>query len=256
MHARILSPVLFKLTTLAIASIATISLCADASGQGSAGYYTNPETGIVYRKVTQTVERPVVETRISQRQQTVYRPQTVTETTPHSRTVYTPVVEYQWEPRVRGRWNPFRQTTVEYQHVSRTHWERSEEVVERTNTRTEWVAEHRTFEVPQQVVRMEREETTNYQVVGRVPTPQTNPSGVSTAIASRLRPLNAGSTIGPVNGPVNGSAQIASSNNGRNKIQGGMRPNDLYPNAAPLPGSGSTNGGVGIANTPSPTIFR
>ena len=38
----------------------------------------------------------------------------------------------------------------------------------RTNTRTEWVAEKRTIEVPQQIVRMQREQKVDYEVVGRV----------------------------------------------------------------------------------------
>ena len=59
-----------------------------------------------------------------------------------------PVVEYKWEPRVQGRWNPFRPPTVAYQHVPHTCWEARNEVVHRTNTRTEWVAERRTVEVP------------------------------------------------------------------------------------------------------------
>lgn len=253
MHARILSRVVFKLTTLAVFSIVATSLCSNASGQSNSGYFTDPSTGIVYRKSIRTVERPVVETRVEQRQQTVYRPQTITETTPQSRVVYTPVIEYVWEPRVHGRWNPFRTPTVKYHHVPRTHWETRNEVVEHTNTRTEWVPETRTVEEPQQVVRMEREEKTNYQVVGRVSTPQTNPSaGVSTAIASRLRPLDSNTAIAS----MNAATRIASSDNGRNKTQGGMRPNDLYPIAPPLPTTSVMPGSI-IATDPSPpTIFR
>lgn len=251
MNARIFSRVVFKVTTLAIVPIATSLLCSNASGQGSSGYYTDPDTGIIYRKVIRTVERPVVETKVEQRQQTIYRPQTVTETTPQPRTVFSPVVEYCWEPRLHGRWNPFQKPTWAYHHVARTHWERRDEMVEQTNTRTEWVAENRTIEVPKQVVRMEREETTDYQVVGRVPNRQANPSGVSTAIASRLRPIDPGAL---------GSTRIASSDNGisgRNTSQGGMRPIDLHPGTTRLlPGPVSSNGGIVAGKPLPPTIFR
>lgn len=247
MHARIFSRVVFKLTTLAFAVITTTSLCPTASGQGGAGFYTDPDTGIVYQKVIQTVERPVVETRISQREQTVYRPQMITETTPQKRIVYSPVVEYVWEPRVHGRWNIFKRPTVKYHHVARTQWETREEVIERTNTRTEWVAEKRTIEVPQQVVRMEREERTNFKVVSRpMPTLQSNPD-VSAAIASRLRPIDSNPSIVP----MNGSTRIAS----RNKIQGGLQPTNLAPSAPPLMPSTSTTGSV-IASGPTAPIFR
>jgi hypothetical protein len=243
MIARIFSRVVFRVMTLAIAFTASATLCSNASGQGGAGYYTNPSTGIVYQKVTKTVERPVVETRIEQREQTVYRPQTVAETTPHSRTVYTPVVEYSWEPRLHGRWNPFRPPAVAYHHVPKTHWEQRNEVVQRTNMRTEWVAEKRTIEVPQRIVRMQREETTDYQVVGRVAPQQANPSGASSAIASRLRPLDS----------IPSSSQPTTTNSAqRTTGQGGMRPTELYRTASGMP----VNGGVGVANPPALPIFR
>src|SRR5690606_9965541 len=75
---------------------------APAGAQGSSTvYYTDPETGIVYRKVHRTIERPVVETQVKAQESTVYRPETVVEVRPETRTVYSPVVSYGWEPRLR-----------------------------------------------------------------------------------------------------------------------------------------------------------
>ena len=149
MSARIFSRVVCRVTTLAVAATATTVLCSTVTAQSGAGYFTDPATGIVYQKVIKTVERPVVETKTQTQDQTVYRPQTVIETKPETRTIYTPVVEYNWEARVEGRWNPFRQPRVAYHHVPNTRWEARNHVVEKTNTRTEWVAEDRTIEVPQ-----------------------------------------------------------------------------------------------------------
>ena len=141
MHVRIYSKVVRPAIQFAVVAAATSIFCTSAAAQSNPGLMTDPSTGIVYQTVTRTVERPVVETRIDSRQQTVYRPQTVTENRPETRTYYTPIVEYKWQPKVHGRWNPFRRPTVAYHHVPTTHWERRDDVVNRTVTRTEWVAE-------------------------------------------------------------------------------------------------------------------
>ncbi|NNE01462.1 MAG: hypothetical protein HKN47_29465 [Pirellulaceae bacterium] len=163
------------------------SVCA----QDNPGYFTDPDSGIVYRKVIRSIERPVVETKIERKEQTVFRPETVTETFPESKTVFMPQTEYTWQPVLHGRWNPFRQPTVTYHHLPRTQWKQQSDVVTRTQTRTKWVPEKRLVDVPQRIVRIEREDKVDFEPVGRVAAPQqaTPPSNVSEAIASRLRPL-------------------------------------------------------------------
>ena len=268
MNARIFSRVVFRV--MAIGAVVAVT-CTNTHAQTGAGYYTDPATGIVYRQVTKTVDRPVVETKMEQREQTVYRPQTVTETKPESRTVYTPVVEYKWEPRLHGRWNPFRQPTVAYHHVPRTHWEARDEVVQRTNTRTEWVAEKRSVEVPQRIVRMQREQKVDYEPVGRVAPQQANPpTNVSSAIASRLRPLNANTRVQPMGQSRLASApmgpRVAATSIGRltsdppprSNLQGGMRATELYRTGPAVRGQALAppSSGMGIANVPSLPFFR
>ena len=160
---------IFSWGSRSAALFVTVAICgATASGQERPGYFTDPATGIVYRQVTRSVERPVVETKIEQQEQTVYRPETVKETRPETKTVFTPVTEYQWQTYVQGRWNPFRQPTVAYKPVPQTRWEARSEVINRTQTRTQWVAEKRTVDVPHRIVRMDREQKVEYEVVGRV----------------------------------------------------------------------------------------
>lgn len=271
MFARIFSRVVCRLMTVFVATIATALLCPNAQGQ--AGYVTDPATGIVYQKVTKTVERPVVETKTETRDQTIYRPQTVTETKPESRTVYTPVVEYEWQPRVHGRWNPFQRPTVQYHHVPNTRWEARNEIVERTNTRTEWVAEKRSIEVPQRIVRMQREQRVDLEPVGRVApsSQQASPAGVDSAIASRLRPLDSNTRIEPLNQSRIATSstlapRVAASTLGRmtsdpprrSPGQGGMRATDLYRSAPAVRGQAlpPVSGGVGVANLPSMNFLR
>jgi len=239
-----------------------------ASAQTGSGYYTNPDTGIVYRQVTKTIERPVVETKVDKREQTIYRPETVTETKPETRTVYTPVVEYAWEPRMEGRWNPFKPPVVAYHHVPRTRWESRNEVVHRRSSRTQWVAEKRTIEVPQQFVRMEREQKVDYEPVGRVASP---PNTTESAIASRLRPLDPNTRIAPLANaivqtpPTYLPPRIAASTVGqmqsdppRSPSQTGMAVSDMSTGSgggyrSTLPPSSSSNG---IAGLPSLPLWR
>jgi hypothetical protein len=226
--------------------------------QDSSGYYTDPATGVVYRKVQRTIERPVVETQMRTQESTVYRPETVVSTRPETRTVYTPVVSYDWEPRLTNRWNPFAQPTVVYQHTPRTRWETRSETIERQETRTNWVAETRKVDVPQQIVRIQREEKTDFEPVGKVATQQqaTPPNSSEAAIASRLRPMDSNTQFVPLYGNSQLVAVIAN-NQSRNTYQSGMRPNELYPApssvySAPLPPAGSN----GVAGLPLPPVWR
>ncbi|MGV3482929.1 MAG: hypothetical protein ACO1RT_00780 [Planctomycetaceae bacterium] len=236
--------------------LASWSVTAGTSlnAQDASGLYTNPDTGVVYRKEQRTIERPVVETQMRTQESTVYRPETVVSTRPEVRTVYTPVVSYNWEPRLANRWNPFVQPTVVYQHTPRTHWESRSETIERQETRTNWVAETRKVDVPQQVVRFQREEKTDYVPVGKVaPQHATPPNSAESAIASRLRPLDANTRVEP----LYGSSQLASGTSSSGPYQGGMRANELYPSTTvygtPLP---PVSTGTGIAGLPLPTVWR
>lgn len=255
MKTRILSWVVNRAVMFAIMATTIPVFSLTAFGQSGSGYLTDPATGIVYRKVTKTIDTPVVETHVNTSEQTVYRPQTVTETRPHARTVFCPVVEYKWEPRLQGRWNPFRAPTVAYQHVPHTSWEARNEVVHHTNTRTEWVAERRTVDVPTQIVRMQREQKVDFEPVGTVSQPQLGPPSATDALAARLRPLDNSATIQPLGqSSFYGAPRLASSTvsssygeSTRSQSQEGMRPTDLAPmtpggfNAIPASTSGVAN---------------
>lgn len=228
-------------------------------------YVTDPATGIIYRKVHRTIERPVVQTEMKPQESTIYRPETVVEVTPETRTVYTPVVSYGWEPRVRGRWNPFVQPTLQYEQVPRTHWEARSETVERRQTRTNWVTERRRVDVPQQVVKIQREEKVDYEAVGRVAPQQAMPpnsaQSAEAALAARLRPIDAAtpiapfSAIGSTNYPMVASQTLPPyPGSSRSSEQTGMRAIDLTAGsyggyATPLPP-------VGIATNPLQTLWR
>ena len=274
MNTRILSPVVGL--GIAFATITTTLLTNPSiHAEDAAGYYTDPATGIVYRQVTKTVERPVVETTMETQEQTQLRPQTVTETKPEVRTVFTPVIDYHWEPRLEGRWNPFRQPTVAYRHVPRAHWQAQQQVINRTQTRTEWVTEKRTVQVPKRLTRIERERKIDYEPVGRV-APQRTPADTSNGLASRLRPMDSGTRIEPLSTPryyaaptpIISTTAIASTSGSvgrmtsdpprRSASQGGLRGTELYPTAPTGYGQAlpPVSGGAGVAALPVMGMWR
>lgn len=246
-------------TLLPAVAIAAAGMCvatpllADNKSADSSGYFTDPATGIVYRKVHRTVERPIVETQMQTQASTYYRPETVYESRPETRTTYTPVVSYGWEPRLRNRWNPFAQPTIQYEHTPRMHWEARTETVERREARTNWVAEHRQTEVPKQIVKIQREEKVDYEAVGRVANP---PNSADTSIASRLRPLDQSTPIAPLGSTYASTASYPNDNfAGRSNDQTGLRATELAPSGGvhvtPLPPPS-----VGIATSPYLPIWR
>lgn len=235
-----------------------------AAGSGS-GFYTDPATGIVYRQVRRTVERPIVETEMKSRDTTVYRPEVVVEVRPETRSVYSPVVTHVWEPRVRNRWNPFAQPTVHYEHTPRTHWEVRDETVERRETRTRWVTENRREEVPHQVVKIRREEVVELEPVGRIsPEVGAPPTQLSEAVAARLRPIDSPMgdprfrpgdlSTAPVSGSVAVHSGVPVAGN-RNLDQIGMRATDLRPGPPATLGLGVAPAS-GIARQPVAPLWR
>lgn len=238
----------------AAASSQTVSAQTDTPQHGD--LRTDPQTGDVYRTIVRVVQRPVVDRRMEKQETTVYRPETVRQTKPEVKTTYMPVTEVKWQPYMEGRWNPFRQPTVAYRQVPETRWEARSEVVNRTTSETRWKPEKRTIEVPHETVRFESQQRVDYQLVSRG-MPQPNVGGTATtAVASRLRPMD--------NSSVATQAQIASNTVGRHTSdqprrsanQSGMRKNVLMPLGAPgarmLPGTS----GIGIATVPSFSLRR
>jgi hypothetical protein len=118
---------------------------------------------------------------------------------------------------------------------------------------------------------MQREQKIDYEVVGRVTPGQTPPQSVSSAIASRLRPLGSNTSVQPLyqtHGVANstfGPPRIAASTVGRTASgpprtaeQGGMQAQELTPGS---PGVYSqafppATGGIGVANTRALPFFR
>ena len=114
---------------------------------------------------------------------------------------------------------------------------------------------------------MEREQQVGYEPVGNVNQQQAVPQGVSSSVASRLRPLDPNTPSSPWANRAALAPRMVASTVGRmtsdpprrSPGQGGMRATDLYDSAPNLRGQAlpPVMGGTGMANLPSiPSIFR
>jgi hypothetical protein len=204
---------------------------------GSPDFYTDPKTGITYRKVVRSVERPVVDQQVKTEERMTYRPEVVTTMREQQRTVFTPVVRYEWEPKWHGTWNPFVQPVLAYHLKPNTNWEARQETIQQPETTTRWVAQKETVQVPSRVMRVER---TNEIAYEPVTVPGNNyrsaPSGGSYAPATQYAAQTAPAGLRP----------ITNDNAGRSSVQTGL-PATVLGNAS--------NPGV-IATAPMSTVWR
>lgn len=244
-------------TKMAVTAVAIASPSA-LLAEDTPGYYTNPDTGIVYRQVIRTIERPIVEHKMTEQQHTVYQPKTVVETRPTTRRTYTPVTEFRLTPHVEGRWNPFRQPTVAYHHVPETHWQARDEVISETTTQVQWEAVTQTIQVPQRLTRMTHERKVDFEPVGRVaPTPSSSlASNVSPEVAAKLRPLASNTQYQPTNGGVGAASSSLAAHGNRSNLQTGMRATELMPQYPPLNQPVGMTNTSGIAGLIPPSIWR
>ncbi|MGD9635760.1 MAG: hypothetical protein AB7G28_13205 [Pirellulales bacterium] len=137
---------------------------------------TIEQSGGVTYQVTRT-PKSIPHTELRTEQHKTYVPTTTTQYQSYQQTYVTPVTQYQWVARQRGTWNPFMRPywTTELQPV--TTWQASQGTVQVPTTRTDWVENNITRQVP----------VTTYQTVmaeTREPVGISAPSD-GTAIATR-----------------------------------------------------------------------
>jgi hypothetical protein len=104
--------------------------------------------GVTYQETRRVIRRPIVETKIEQREQTVYRDKYTTDFHPTERRYLTPITEYRWEPQWVNPWNPFSSSYVAYRWMPVTRWVERTEQVRIPVTRRDTVPEKVTMNVP------------------------------------------------------------------------------------------------------------
>lgn len=95
---------------------------APANSQPESWLVRDPRTGRLYRQHWQTVSTPTTQWHPKAVKQTVYEPQVVTTRIQAQQTVFVPQTRQVLHQRVVGRWNPFRQTAIQYQYRPVTSW--------------------------------------------------------------------------------------------------------------------------------------
>ena len=104
--------------------------------------------GVRYQVSTRKVQRTVPVTEMHDRHQTVYTQQITTENITSQQTYLTPITQYQTVTRLRGRWNPFIMPYYTYDVRPVTTWHQSVANVQVPVSRTAWVPQTQTVQVP------------------------------------------------------------------------------------------------------------
>ena len=225
-------------------------------------------------KVTKTVERPVVETKVEQREQTVFRPQTVTETTPAVANRLHSGSRVQVGTESHRPLEPISSTDRCLPSCPPSPLGSSQRGGSTQPTHApSGSQEKRTIDVPQRIVRMQREQKVDYEVVGRVSPQQGESTRASRARSRRVfapwtpthrsNPLGqtdryAGSTFTPGRVSASTVGRLTSDPPRRTAGQGGMRAQELSPVASGLRGQAlpPVSNGVGVANMRALPFFR
>lgn len=131
----------------ALGWLVAAAIVSDATTTTAIAQVTYEQSGGMTYQVTRTPRSiPVTEMRTEQYK--THTPQTTTQYQSYQQTYVTPVTQYQWVARQRGQWNPFGKPywTTELQPV--TTWQTSQGTVHVPTTRTDWVENNVTRQVP------------------------------------------------------------------------------------------------------------
>lgn len=128
------------------AILPTCCLLASLAGADEVRYIE--KDGVTYQETRRVIRRPIVETKMEQRDQTIYRDKYTTDFHPTERRYVTPITEYRWEPQWVNPWNPFSSPYVAYRWMPVTRWVERTEQVKIPVTRRETVPETVKTSVP------------------------------------------------------------------------------------------------------------
>lgn len=104
--------------------------------------------GVTYRETRQVVEQMMPVTTMKDQKQTVMTPKVSTETVAHQQVYSIPVTQYEVVPVLHGRWNPFAEPYYTYETQLVTRYQEQTVNVQIPVTKSEWVTETKTVQVP------------------------------------------------------------------------------------------------------------
>lgn len=153
-----------------------VSLAFSMEAAAQAEYVT--EGGVTYQVTRTPKSIPVTEMRTEQHK--TYVPQTTVQYQSYPQTYVAPVTQYQWVARQRNWWNPFARPYWTTQLEPVTTWQAQQGSVQVPTTRTDWVENNVTRQVP--ITTYQTVEDVHKVAVRAAPT---GALGNTTAIASR-----------------------------------------------------------------------
>lgn len=125
--------------------------------------------GVTYQETRRVIRRPIIETKLEQREQTVYRDKYSTNFQSTERRYLAPVTDYQWQPEWVNPWNPFASSYVVYRWVPVTRWVERTEQVRIPVTHRETVPQTVTVQVPVTTQRFAEDEYVSRVAVSAKP---------------------------------------------------------------------------------------
>lgn len=184
--------------------------------------------GVKYQVTRQTVQQTVPVTIMKDQQQTVYTPKASTENVTHQQVYSIPVTQYEVVPVLHGRWNPFVEPYYTYETQLVTRYQEQVVNVQIPVSKSEWVTETKTVQVPVTEYRTAQQEiVTRVALTGGEPakTYAAQPSATSQQVVT-----NQPATIQPYNSQTYSPPATAIASQPT-----GVYPNAGYPNPAATP---------------------
>lgn len=215
---------------LAHRSVVLLAVClvggtADSSVEADEVRYYE-QNGVTYQETRRKVQRPLVQTALTTQQQTVYRQQVSTEYRDVQRTYYVPITENRVQTYWQKRLNPFAPPYLAQKVVPVTRYELRSDVVKVPYTRTDYVPQVVTVQVPTSTQRMVEDEVITRVAVGIPQAPATFVAAQPTAGVG-----NSAIASSPGSASAVASQPARTSTSGNNALYNAPR-NEFPPNAA------------------------
>lgn len=150
------------------AILAVSGVQATTAQEASSFLYTDPATGIQYRKEYETLERPMIRQASESREVATMQAKVVRQWEMVPATQYVAVQREVWHPQWRGGWNPLTPSTLYFKPKAEIVWEARPVMTPQSKAYTQWVEHRETVEIPKNYASIHREQIERWVAVGPV----------------------------------------------------------------------------------------
>lgn len=150
------------------AILAGFGIQATFAQESSSFLYTDPATGIQYRKEYETLERPMIRQASESREIATMQAKVVRQWEMVPATQYVAVQREVWHPQWRGGWNPLAPSTLHFKPKAEIVWEARPVMTPQSTAYTQWVEHREAVEIPKNYASIHREQVERWVAVGPV----------------------------------------------------------------------------------------